>query len=333
MPQIFTSKLFYAVDQRRRRDFTLHVGYPRTGTTFVQREVLPQIRSVDVFAKPQGYVVESRSSFGEVGRFFRCSPRIWHHIGEDLFSALFGPPNAQKSPRSVLVSDESVGVRLTRTCSYVGSSNLSNYLSEANIGHIPHLAELTRLAENWGFGRVRVIVVIRRQDTWIPSAYVRESQQRDNPRQEDFRNHVRALLDPKRRLYEDGVVLDYHAVTCGLFRVLGANNVLVLPFEMMVEEPGNFFAHWAEFLNLSSEDKSRLQSSENWEGRARRNARSLPGDRWVIHKSAADEAPAKETGVIELTESLSHEIRAAYRTSNEALSDVLDVDLQRFGYC
>ena len=307
------------------------MGYPKTGTTYIQKEILSQIQSSQVLVKPKGYVLDCSNALGEFGQFFRSSPRIWRALGNDFFTTLLGPSSAQESSENLLVSDESVGIDLARSCSYAGSRGQPQF--PLGSGCTPHLAGLSRIAERWKFTRVRVVVIIRRQDTWIPSAYVQEAELRENPRQEDFRDHVHALLEPRRRLYEDGIVLDYNAVTRGLYRALGEDNVLVLPFEMMKEEPTDFFVRWATFLSLSDDDIYRLKSFTERSDLTPMNVRSLTDNRWHIRREVAHLAHTGKDNFIKMTDDLSHQILSAYQTVNETLDDLIEVDLQSYGYC
>lgn len=315
----------------RDRDFTLHIGYPRTGTTFIQKDILPNFDSVQALAKPRRNFLEGAPSFGTFGRFFQRSPRIWEAYGEQLFASLFGTPDEEKDATSVLVSDESLGITLARDCSYAGNvaleggSQTPSSEAESARVHLPHLHELALLARQWHFTRVRAIVVVRRQDTWVPSAYGQESNHRENPCQMNFQEHVSALLDPHRRLYADGIVLDYHAVGRGLMDALGEENVLILPYEMMKEDPTDFFASWVDFLDLPEDDGDRLQSLTEQSPLRARNARALGGNRWAIYEDEREQE-------IELTGNLSKQILATFRESNERLDDMMSIDLKKYGY-
>lgn len=294
---------------------------------------MPNLDSVQALAKPHRNLLEDDSSLGTFGRLFQCSPRIWEAYGEQLFSSLFGSPDEQEDATGVLVSDESVGITLARDCSYAGSvalgggSKTSSSGAESAHVHLPHLCELSLLARQWQFTRVRSIVVVRRQDTWVPSAYVQESNHRENPCQMDFQEHVSALLDPHRRLYEDGIVLDYHAVSRGLMDALGEENVLILPYEMMKEDPSNFFGNWVDFLDLSEDDSDQLQSLTEQFPLRTRNARALRGDRWAINEN--EKGGGEE---IELTKNLSNQILETFRRPNKRLNNMINTDLKRYGY-
>jgi hypothetical protein len=321
------------VSNTRNRDFTLHIGYPRTGTTFIQEHILPNFDSVQALAKPRRNFLEGGPSFGTFGRFFQRSPRIWEAYGEQLFSSLFGSSDEEKGETGVLVSDESLGITLARDCSYAGSVALGGSSQTSSSGaenaqvHIPHLHELSLLARQWQFTRVRAVVVVRRQDTWLPSAYVQESTHRKDPSQTDFQEHVSALLDPQRRLYEDGVVLDYYAVGRGLMGALGEENVLILPYEMMKKDPADFFAHWVGFLDLSEGDAVPLKSLIEQSTLRALNTRAMPGNRWAVYEDGAEEG-----GVIKLTEEVSQQIMTTFRESNRCLNGMIEPDLKGYGY-
>lgn len=55
----------------------LHIGLPKTGTTFLQDEVLPRLRSLHFLCKPRTEVIEGvYPMHGAVRRLFDRSPAV-----------------------------------------------------------------------------------------------------------------------------------------------------------------------------------------------------------------------------------------------------------------
>jgi hypothetical protein len=112
-----------------------------------------------------------------------------------------------------------------------------------------------------------------------------------------------------------------------LARALGEENIMVLPYEMMQEDPPDFFSRWADFLGLSDGDTTKLQFLGEQSILKVLNARSLPEDRWKIHPDGME-----EDEYIKLTGSLRQKLLTTFRESNQKLDDEVEVELKDYGY-
>lgn len=83
-------------------------------------------------------------------------------------------------------------------------------------------------AREWGFAPLRLIATIRRQDQWLASHYAQVSDRIPDASQTHFEAFIDEVLDPHRRFFNIGVVLDYSVLAEQLASAVGANNVLIL---------------------------------------------------------------------------------------------------------
>src|SRR5690625_4147639 len=99
-----------------RRSLYLHAGLPKTGTTFIQRNVFPKIRSVQCIPNPRTSLFEPRYPWDAALRsIFARAPLVWDHVGVELLKEIIPDDNVQSAGESVLVSDESVLTLATPT--------------------------------------------------------------------------------------------------------------------------------------------------------------------------------------------------------------------------
>jgi len=281
-------------------------------------------------------ILDDSPQVGSFGRFFKRSPVIWEALGDDLFSALLD--SSSQAEQDVLISDESIGVSLARESAYAGKTSIREPLQDSNcLPCIPHLTELTRVAKRWGFSDVQIACVIRRQDTWLASAYAQESDRRPDASQEDFKSHVRALLDPQRRRYSDGVVLNYYAVHTGFTEVLGSKSVMTIPYEQMRIDILGHISEWCKFLDLSSEDAYSLQAEVQGSSLQPQNVRSISECEWdlrppnSVHASNG-KSTCEARGSIKIDKKISIEIIKKYKNKNKNLDKKLGVGLKKYKY-
>lgn len=189
----------------------LHIGYTKTGTTYLQKEVFTQIPDFHYLDKPSlDLIPQELSGDGIFRRFFAAAPAIWSEHGRDLLSTL----NIGTYPHT-LVSDESVS-EMTQTLPMITA----------------HLRELRKLFE----GEIRVIFTIRRQDHKLASLYAQLSHQFDEASQEHFEAWALDIVETPGGYYGEGhrgIMLDYDAMYSALSDVLPPKHILMLPSELL----------------------------------------------------------------------------------------------------
>lgn len=331
----------------------LHIGFPKTGTTFLQTEILPQIGSLCFLCKPQTelFVTDGSGLFGGLRVLFDLSPDVWEHLEAPLFAGLFGHPPKPGDP-DTLISDENVTVCMKYPLDFLGPERslrgYGPYLLSA------HLREMKKAAIDWGFSTVRVLVSVRAQHTWLASAYAQSSDRWPEASQRHFEEWTAGLLDPRREYYRNGVVLDYNLLHTLLTETLGVGNILLLPYELMRDDLGEFMRRWFEFLKVSDPGFECLVQNQH---RGERNVRSTGAQRWSIRprtQAGVATIPLKPWRLfnalnlpteiplrwpdfrrgdnILLTQGLANRIREAYAESNRKLASRIEMDLAEFDY-
>lgn len=314
----------------------LHIGLPKTGSTFLQEEVFPLFDSFEYLYKPDVGLLEDDFPYAtSTHRFMEQSPVVWRDLGETLFHELFGPAPVQG--KNVLLSDEGIGNKEPVTVQ-------------------THLSELNALANQWGFTRVRAFGSVRHQASRMASSYAQGSERRLGASQRDFEERARQEIGAD--YYQRGVRLEYDLLWQSLTDVLGEENVLLLPYELMKNDLPDFLERWFIFLERQDEGDRVIEQLLSGKGNNRKNVRSVSSNTWALRKRTTRNAKAvvrlrpgrlfnalglpmrvalrwpdlSREDEIRLTPSLSREIMQNYEKSNRAFAAHIDMDLSPYGY-
>lgn len=302
----------------------LHIGLPKTATTFLQSSVFPQMESLRVSCTPPpAKGMDGCHSLTEWA--LNRDPGVWRGGGPDLFEGMLGPREAWQG-RDALVSDERIGRVGSRT----------DHLAD-------HLRAIAKAARSEDFGRTACICAVRRQDDWFASHYAQMSDRNPWAGQKDFERSVDDFVNPGKGGKSLGRLLHYDRLHARLIDALGAENVFFFCYETMRETPDAFARQLAGFLgHPASLDKDggdrneRNAGARKWALR-RYDRRADTGGRKAGSMRIALEGLTRlrprGTGAIELTPELSARILDAYRPSNCRLADASGADLERHGYC
>jgi hypothetical protein len=311
----------------------LHVGLPKTATTYLQKEVFPSLSSSRYLGIPQGMAFSGPEKLESGPRTLtNCVKRsalLWESYGDAVFQDLFGCRCADRPPGNVLLSDEGVGRAGSRP----------TLLSA-------HLKGIAAQARSWGFGRFRVLCVFRRQDHWLASHYAQISDRNPQASQAHFEASVQRKLDPVGERFGFGMLLDYAALGHAIHQAVGASDVLMLPYELLVHDSTQFHEKVLSFLGeetgpatFESTRKQNVRSTQEgvWELRPSRRSqvvRLRPG-RLFASLGLPDELHLSwrtSGGSIQMTEPVSTSILREYEDSNRTLADAIDLDLAPYGY-
>lgn len=326
----------------------LHIGLPKTGTTYLQNRVFPLFSPVTFLNKPRGRTLRrganigggGHSQYGLLDRSFQKPVGIWEGAGDAIFEQLLEPSRGEAALSPVLVSDEGVGVGGRRPL----------FLQK-------HLEAFAAKVRAHGFVSVRVICAFRRQDQWLGSHYAQISHRVEGASQATFESYVRRLLDPTAEYNTYGVLMDYDTLRAHLAAAVGGNHVLMLPYELLNADPACFVKRLGAFVGVDPKRVVRDLGLGEGGTAERRNARSTRPDRWELRPRNAKGVPTlhlrptrlfDRLGVptriplrlpdrgrgeaIEMTEELKREVLGAYEESNRNLAARLGMDLGRYGY-
>jgi hypothetical protein len=260
---------------------------------------------------------------------------VWDAYGTEILSAILGPELNAHGNQSILISDEGAGREATRP-----------ELFRA------HLDGLKRCAIRAGYRNLCILCFIRRQDHWLASHYAQLSDRNPTASQHDFELTVQEILDPARGRFAFGMVLDFATLYRQLSAVLTTDDILMLPYEQLAENPAHFLSSIGSFLPNNAGLSERLQLSEAI-GRGV-NVRTRGTDVWRLRQAKGQlnlrtrlsrvfrhvaKPGAKQSTLrqkddpqVVLTKNLSEIILGEFRASNKELADFLDSDLSRYGY-
>lgn len=263
----------------------LHIGAPKTATTFLQDDVLPQVRSAAWMVKPEIAVGEEQLQFGDL---FLRSPDIWKEIGESVFL----DSEEETRGRNLIVSDETVygGVASPQPWipdwipasgqRYGATVRLHRQTSgEPTPSMVArHLGELASVAADWGFSETKVLLTLRRQDTKLASSYAQLSNRVWGASQSHFEAWVHHIVRERVGYYMGGgITLDYLHWWKKMTDVLGEDNVFFLPFELLESDPSAFLEQWLGLLEVSEKEQVIRAATTR-----RRNERSMGKTVWAI---------------------------------------------------
>ncbi|BAM03522.1 hypothetical protein [Phycisphaera mikurensis] len=315
----------------------LHLGLPKTASTHLQREVFPRLTHVGVRSMPRTGLFTTPADAARDARLmaacFCRSVEVWAARGDEVFAELLGEatPPAEPRTRGLLVSDEAMGRTGSRPRQLGG-----------------HLAAMAERAAAWGFPRVRVLCVVRRQDHWLASHYAQGADRRPAASQADFEAMVAEALAPEGERYGFGMLLDYAVLHRALADAVGGDRVTMLPYEWLTREPQRFLGGVLAALDTPPADRERLLAEAPGGGRT--NVKGAGGGAWTLSRRPVLPAAARRVlpralaGRLEwrlrrrfekqivLRPDASERILTAYRASNEELARAIGVDLIALGY-
>lgn len=317
----------------------LHIGKSKTGSTFLQEEVLPLLSSIRYLRKPKSDLISGQNPWnGILNCFFQCSPAIWADLGQELLTDLFGATDeGAKSRKDILISDENV-------CDHSGPILIKK-----------HLSAFVDLLSGGGFDRVRILCSVRQQATRFASGYAQMSDRYVGASQSDFEAKARRKLGPG--YYKKGIKFDYELLRRELVKVVGEENVLMLPYELMKEDLEDFLRRWFCFLERQEEGEQIMEKLESESDTKGRNVRSSSERTWVIRPRTLraartirlrpvrvfarfglpTEIPIRwpdyeREEEIRLTPQLEQEIMSTYKKSNRALAEAIEMRLGQYDY-
>jgi len=292
------------------RTLYLHVGLPKTASTFLQARIFPTLENRRVINTPDDTYFSEPGQERLLSRLFTRSDTIWSHAADDVFDTLLGP-GWRSDARDILISDEAIG----RTAGRQGLFSA-------------HLAGLTAAARERGIEQVKLLCFVRRQDHWLASHHVQMSD-RLAAGQAAFEKLVADICDPRRDRFKLGALLDYAAIRSAAEAALGADAIAFYPMEWLESRPDHLAERLAGFLDLPV---SALRL-----GAPQENVRRAGAGRWALRRPSSARALISSLfrrgrNYIQLTPDLSTKILDTYRESNLELQEATGVDLQTLGY-
>ncbi|MFV8755564.1 sulfotransferase [Nannocystaceae bacterium ST9] len=311
----------------------LHVGLHKTATTFLQDRVFPELPGV-AFVHPLHY---PQASDGPIERFmlelFFRNPAC---IDLDRHRAAIASWLDRVEAQTVLISSEAI----------VGWP-IENHSNLANNSELLHAV----------FPAAQVILVVRRQDKWLESAYAQllkagfstsiERYVNWSPRTRSFEGYNVGLYKGPNLDARD---LDWAAFDRHYRRRFGEQAVLTLPFELFADDAPAFLRAIYEFLAVDEgpQPDTRERVNERWSGVTaglaklvnkvpmpiKRAIRDRVGNEWhpasVFARTIEPLLPKRKSSFV--PEPIARALLELHRDDNRALAERIDRDLGRWGY-
>lgn len=314
----------------------LHVGLQKTGTTYLQRHVFPNMDGAGYMHKPQ-----------VLKRCFTVSPAVWtqDHLGDELAVALkVSTADAQKV---LIASDENLAAPRFFPFHELKTADHRSYNRQDPYLLAEHLRRLCMFVSERLDRELRILVTIRRQDLLLASLYAQSSRSLYSS-QKDFEREIEALVDPHRRYYLHGLWLDFAMLHDIIGTAVGRNNVCLLPQELLEEQPQVFIDHLATFAGFAEPPVPDAESGHRTSPSIRNNVRQSSADTWRLRGPSLHVLPqflARALGVdakltlrppgrrtITVDEHVRRVVLDHYRMANEALDRDCPINLARYGY-
>jgi len=306
------------------RTLHLHIGIPKTASTWLQNKVFTQLDHLHYLNCPQSNLFVAGNNPEKkkrmMGKIFKSSSKIWQGFGDTIFEDMLGDRSTWLAGgRDLLISEEAIGRQGSRPALLAA-----------------HFRDMKLLANNWGFERLNIICVIRRQDHWLASHYAQMSDRNPGASQTGFNGLIRKVTSARESRYQFGMLLDYSALYDHLAEVSGAENLILLPYEALNKSPRIFLQSLLtkldtpddkieEICNGTSATAANVRSNQGvWylqQKRTRIAGIPLPG--WLLGNS-------KKT--IKVTPDIEDRIRETYSESNQKLASRTGLDLEQYGY-
>lgn len=304
----------------------LHIGIPKTASTWLQYDVFPQLDHLRCLNFPQSELFKINNTHPGnhriMGAVFNLSSHIWTNYGDTIFEELVG--NRQiwlKEKRDLLISDEMMG----------RSGSRPTLLTA-------HISKMKNKSLEWGFEQFKIIYVIRRQDHWLASHYAQMSDRNPEAGQSDFEKFIKKTAAPDKTRYGFGMLLDYVTFYENLCEVINKSDLLILPYEKLKYESEAFLNELLQYLhapkdkiqaicNSTSDKKANARSGqekETWKLRNDKNRKVRRLIRRWLYK--------KHSKAIEITPEIKRLINTSYSDSNHKLIDKTGISLEQYGY-
>lgn len=307
------------------RTLHVHIGIPKTASTWLQSKIFPQLDHLNYIDCTRVELFKDKRKFQSepitMGSLFKMSSKVWAELGDELFENFSRVQESNfQAGRDLLISDEDIGRKGSRPLLLAA-----------------HLKEFKRKAFDLGYEKFNVICVIRRQDHWLASHYAQMSNRNPESGQSNFEQFVQKKISPYESRYLLGMLLDYSVLYDQINVVTDTGSLLFIPYEELEESPKVFLQ---SILKCVSTPTSKIEEICKENDMSPINVRSEKGG-WKLRPLRSDIAGIKRPflnfikrdQMIELSPKFSKLILQAYSKSNEELDRKTKLNLKYYGYC
>lgn len=218
----------------------IHIGFPKTGTTFLQNIVFPQVKSLACLGKPYTISLAYRDVLHEL----ITTPDL--EFSPEYFREKIGALNSTHTSR------------IRNHIKLISFELLSGFMYRAD--NAKQIADRLRAI----FDRAKILMTIREQKSIIESIYKYYVLAGGPLTFQDFLN--RRKLSPcvdEFRTRHMLLKFKYHLLIQHYFRLFGKENVLVLPFELLRRNPNDFLNRMLTFFEVENCSINDIQKESN----------------------------------------------------------------------
>lgn len=226
-------------NQGKNKTLILHIGFPKTATTFFQKDFFPNLQTFEYFGKRYRSRIEEDDA-NKVGKligtnwksFFQSSKCINH---SRILSNISNWAKDDQSSKTGLFSSETIIESSMRWQSWKQPQMTCNDPCQTAVNLKAFVDQLPGLS-------IRILITIRRQDellaAWYATCFDRDFSKINHlSKFDDFINFV---LGPGYYSFI-GAALDYKYVLDIFEKTFGAKNVFILVYEDLIFNPERFF--------------------------------------------------------------------------------------------
>jgi len=279
----------------------LHIGLPKTGTTFLQHAIFRRTRGVRFIHRGKGS--EAAKVCADLRAYARAGEADAAPVRARITDHLRAVAATASAP-VVMVSDEKISVDSSGFWEGLGvaPADLARRLGELRGELAPELP-------------LRVIIGVRRQDRWLASRYAESSKAFPDFDQADFDRRMAAVGDLPT-LAGPWAWLDFDAMRRQFAAALCAENLLLVPMERLMRKPREVLHELGAFLG-GVDFVSTYDEIENDRSKRIRNKLSVGDDEWVLRR---------DDSRLRLSRDLQRRVLERFSESNAALAAAVQLD-------
>lgn len=322
----------------------IHVGYPKTGTTTLQKHFFPKIQEVQYLGK-----------YSNDTKLFNFDTQIIKDLIFKSKEEINFKSNLKRLKKhlihnNILLSEESFLSNSLRTTRFDKEDVLP---VQNNISY-----NIREFFNNEEF-EVKVLFTIRRQDEMITSQYAQSYVHYYSryKKTDTFQKFLNIYLDDENTGNTYVETLDYYKIITQYEAIFGKENITVLVFEELQENPKEFYEKLCRYLEIDENKYSQvaIKKNENKRSTERKYKKTrdisvyeklffiknkyLPFIKLSLSKNIKERlkniiwtSNKKISETIFLTNDQKRLLLEKYNDSNKKLSEEYNLNLKKYGY-
>lgn len=300
----------------QKKKIFLHVGYPKTGTTSLQKHYFPFAEGVDYLGKRysgEKFLVQqsliNEMVFGK-SRYNCSSQKLYEFLNEKMLN------------NTALISEERI----------IGSFITPRRMGPFRYSTTDPAYIINKIKEIFheDFFDLFIIITLRKQDDLIPSKYAQSflTAYSKCSTVDTFSKFVDDIVKNSNSSFQSG--FDFYRIISEFIKVFGRKHVIVLPYELFKHNSSNFILKLSDYLECDFELHKDNMSYEN--------VRINPDGSRDYRKSNVSllkkikTKMTKSPGTIALTYEQKESLMTLYHEYNRRLDEELELNLKKFGY-